>query len=130
MAAGRKAQARNPPKARDGAGDVRRSPFRRCAGPPPYGAIAVRSNQLLYAVGVDGGVARQQQLAHRNELITLRKRGFQQTGQVFLNLIAIVVAENNAARRELWQYRIQNGIRAALLLPVDGIDRGTSWRLP
>lgn len=76
---------------------------------------------LLHSIYIHNGIPLQQQFAHRDEFIPLGLGGFQKRGQVFLDLIAVVVAQDDTTWMQLRQHRIQDGLGAALLLPVDGI---------
>ena len=76
---------------------------------------------LLHSIYIHNGIPLQQQLAHRDEFIPLGLGGFQKRGQVFLDFVAVVVAQDDTARMQLGQHCVQYGLGAALLLPVDGI---------
>ena len=75
---------------------------------------------LLHSIYIHNGIPLQQQFAHRDEFIPLGLGGLQKRGQVFLDLIAVVVAQDDTTWMQLRQHRIQDGL-GALLLPVDGI---------
>ena len=84
-----------------------------------------RLRRLLRPVHIDNCIPFKPQLADRNELIPLLLCRLDKRGQILLYLISVVMAEYYAAGVKLGYDRIQYGLGAALLLPVDGINRGS-----
>lgn len=84
-----------------------------------------RLRRLLRPVHIDNCIPFKPQLADRNEFIPLLLCRLNKRGQVLLYLISVVMAEYYAAGVKLGYDRIQYGLGAAFLLPVDGVNRGS-----
>ena len=87
--------------------------------PPPRRSGGL---QLLHAVVVDFRFAVQQQLRHGHKAIALLQGMLDQRRQIVLDAVAVVVAEYDAAGRELAVNRGKDGFDAARLFPVDGVN--------
>ena len=78
--------------------------------------------QLLHAVVVDFCFAVQQQLRDGHKTVALLQGMLDQRRQIVLDAVAVVVAEDDAAGRELAVNRGKDCLDAARLFPVDGVN--------
>ena len=61
----------------------------------------VISRLLLHPIHIHNGITLQQQLAHRDEFIALGLGGFNEGWKIFLDFVAVVVTQDDAAGMQL-----------------------------